>query len=107
MASLLHSFDCSSEQKSMTLKIRQVAGKRDTRICLSGQLRSEHLDQLKSEIERCSSPLVLDLEEVELVDVEGIRFLNECESAGVAVVRCSPYIKEWMLRERGDEASRK
>jgi hypothetical protein len=91
----------------MTLKIRQVVGERETRICLSGQLRSEHLGQLKSEFERCRSPFVLDLEEVDLVDVDGIRFLNECESAGVAVVRCSPYIKEWMLRERGEEASAK
>jgi hypothetical protein len=91
----------------MTLKIRQVVGKRETHICLSGQLRSEHLDQLKSEIERSSSPFVLDLEEVDLVDLDGIRFLNECESAGVAIVRCSPYIREWMLRERGEEASTK
>ena len=29
MAWLLHSFDCSSEQRSMTLKIKQVAGKRE------------------------------------------------------------------------------
>jgi len=91
----------------MTLKIRQVDGEREIRICLSGQLRSEHLDQLKSQIERCNSPLALDLEEVDLVDVDAIRFLNECELAGVAVVRCSPYIKEWMLRERGEEASAK
>jgi hypothetical protein len=51
--------------------------------------------------------LALDLEEVDLVDIGGIRFLNECESAGVAIIRCSLYIREWMLRERGEEASTK
>ena len=91
----------------MTLKIDRIFGDGGTRILLSGQLRFDHLDQLKSEIERCNSPLALDLEEVDLVDVEAIRFLNECESAGVAIVRCSPYIKEWMLRERGEKANPK
>jgi ABC-type transporter Mla MlaB component len=89
------------------LKIELISGSRGARIRLSGQLRSDHLDQLKSEIERCSSQVALDLEEVDLVDIDGIRFLNECESAGVAIVGCSPYIKEWMLRERGEEVNRK
>jgi hypothetical protein len=84
----------------MTLKIKRIAGKRATRICLSGQLRSEHLDQLKSEVERGGARVTLDLEELDLVDVEGVRFLNECESAGVSIRHCSAYIKEWMLQER-------
>ena len=91
----------------MTLKIEPIFGEGGTRIVLSGQLRSDHLDQLRSEIERCSSPLALDLGEVDLVGIEGIRFLNECELAGVAVVGCSPYIKEWMLRERGEQPNTK
>ena len=84
----------------MTLKIRPVAGKREIRICLSGQLRSEHLDQLKSEVERGRPTVTLDLEELDLVDIEGVRFLKACESAGVSILHCSPYIREWMLQER-------
>ena len=101
MARLLHSFDCSSEHRSMTLKIKRIARKRKTRICLSGQLRSEHLDQLKSEVERGGPGVTLDLEELDLVDIEGVRFLNACESAGVSILRCSAYVREWMLQERG------
>src|SRR5260370_5361841 len=86
--------------ESMTLKIKRIAGKRKTRICLSGQLRSEHLDQLKSEVERGGPRVTLDLEELDLVDIEGVRFLNACASAGVSIVHCSPYIREWMLQER-------
>jgi hypothetical protein len=85
----------------MMLKIRRVAGEREIRICLSGQLRSEHLDQVKSEIERGGQRVTLDLEELDLVDIEGVRFLNVCESAGVSILCCSPYIREWMLQERG------
>jgi hypothetical protein len=42
----------------------------------------------------------MDLEELDLVDIEGVRFLNACESAGVSILHCSPYIREWMLQER-------
>jgi hypothetical protein len=91
----------------MTLKIERTFRGRDMRIRLSGQLRSEHLGQVKSEVGRAGQRVALDLEEVDLVDIDGVRFLNECESAGVAVVGCSPYIKEWMLRERGEQANTK
>jgi hypothetical protein len=56
---------------------------------------------LKSVIEGGGPNIGLDLEEVDLVDVDGVRFLNACESAGISVFHCSPYIREWMLRERG------
>ena len=84
----------------MTLKIERISGKRRTRIRLSGELRSEHLDQVKAEIERGGPRITLDLEEVDLVGVDGVRFLNACEAEGISVLRCSPYIREWMLRER-------
>ena len=85
----------------MTLKIERISDKRTTRICLSGQLRCEHLDQLKSEVERGGPRVALDLEEVDLVDIDAVRFLNAFESTGVSILHCSPYIREWMVRERG------
>ena len=85
----------------MTLKIRHVGGGPEVRICLSGQLRCEHLDQLKSQVERGGPFVTLDLEEVDLVDIESVHFLNACVSAGISILHCSPYIREWMLQERG------
>lgn len=67
---------------------------------LSGQLRSEQLDQLRAEIDECGSRSVLDLEEVDLVDVEAIRFLNSCEARGVSVLNASGYVRAWMAQER-------
>ncbi len=90
----------------MTLKIERISGKRRTRIRLSGAFRSEHLDQMKAEIERGGPRVALDLEEVDLVDVEGVRFLNTCEADGISVLHCSPYIREWMSRERGRPKAR-
>src|SRR4029077_3419069 len=87
----------SGADKQMTLRIELVQG----RIRLSGEFRFGHLDQVKTEIERGESPIVLDLEELDLVDLEGVRFLNACEAKGISILRCSPYIREWMLQERG------
>src|SRR6266852_2257019 len=87
----------------MTLKIERISGKRRTRIRLCGEFRSEHLDQVKAEIERGGPPVALDLEEVEL---EGVRFFNTCEADGISVMHCSPYIREWMSRERGRPKAR-
>lgn len=84
----------------MTLKIERTCGKRRTRIRLSGELRSEHLDQVKVEIHRNGPRITLDLEEVDLVDIEGVRFLNACVADGISVLHCSPYIREWMFQER-------
>lgn len=89
----------------MTLKIERISGKRRARIRLSGEFRSDHLDQVKAEIER-RGPVALDLEEVDLVDVEAVRFLNAREEEGISVLHCSPYIREWMLRERAAEKKR-
>src|SRR6266851_1886684 len=85
MAQSLHSQECASDQRPMTLKIERTSGKRRTRIRLSGEFRSELLD---------------------LVNVEGVRFLNACEADGISVLRCSPYIREWMSRERGRPKAR-
>jgi len=56
---------------------------------------------VKAELRSGGPRVVLDLDEVDLVDIECIRFLNACESAGVSILHCSPYIREWMVRERG------
>ena len=74
----------------MTLRIVRVQGG----IRLSGEFRVGHLDQIKTEIERCESPVVFDLEELDLIDLEGVRFLNACEAKGMSILR----------REEGMEA---
>ena len=80
----------------MTLRIERARA----RIRLSGKFRCEHLDQVKAEIELCESPAVVDLEELDLIDVEAVRFLNACEAKGISILHCAPYIRKWMLRER-------
>jgi hypothetical protein len=32
--------------------------------------------------------------------VEVVRFLGVCEAEGIALLHCSPYIREWIAREQ-------
>jgi len=77
-----------------------------TRICLSGELRSQQLDDLRAEIEQCGVGVILDLDEVDVVDIDAVRFLSACEARDVEVVNCLPYIREWMFQERAMESRR-
>jgi anti-anti-sigma regulatory factor len=83
----------------MTLRIEKAADRHKTIIRLSGRLQSEHLDELKRQVDGEQSPIALDLEGVTLVDIEIVRFLNACEKSGVELLHCWPYIREWMSRE--------
>jgi hypothetical protein len=87
----------------MTLKIEWFSMNGGTRIRLSGELRSEQLDDVRAEIEHGGLRVTLDLDEVDLVDVDAIRFLNACEAQEVELVNCSPYIREWMFQEQARE----
>ena len=89
--------------KVMTLKIKQFSGEPGTRIRLSGELRFEHLREVGTAIQGSDPRVTLDLEEVDLVDIDAVRFLNDCEAQGVEVVNCLPYIREWMFQERARE----
>ena len=87
----------------MTVRIERETSRLKTMIRVSGRLQSTHLDELKTQLEAAQSRIVLDLNGVTLVDVETIRFLNECEQEGVEFLHCWPYIREWMVREKGKE----
>jgi anti-anti-sigma regulatory factor len=84
----------------MTLKIEKYADDYSTTIRLIGRVQAEHLAELETQIKESESKVVLDLEELNLVDVEAVRFLGSCEVAGVTLVNCSPYIRDWIGKER-------
>jgi ABC-type transporter Mla MlaB component len=84
----------------MTLKIERLPGKRGIRLRLSGELRSEQIDDVRIEIESAGPRVSLDLAGVDLVDVDAVRFLNTCVAQDVELANCSGYIREWMFQER-------
>jgi anti-anti-sigma regulatory factor len=88
----------------MTLRIELVPDGPTTTIRLIGRIRAEHLDELKTQIEGSGTAVVLDLEEVNLVDTEVVRFLGRCLVEGIRLVNCSPYINNWIAQEHGRDS---
>jgi anti-anti-sigma regulatory factor len=84
----------------VTFKIEKYRDRRGTTIRLIGRMRAEHLSELEEQISESESKIVLDLEELNLVDVEAVRFLGMCETQGVTLLNCSPYIRDWIGKER-------
>jgi anti-anti-sigma regulatory factor len=84
----------------MTLKIEKYSDGNSTTIRLIGRMQGEHLPELERQIKESESRIVLDLDEVTLVDVEMIRFLGTCEARGATLLNCSPYIRDWIGKER-------
>ena len=84
----------------MTLRIERLRDGPTTTIRLIGRMRAELLEELKAQISGSGTTVILDLEEVSLVDIDVVRFLGECEAGGISLVNGSPYITEWIARER-------
>ena len=85
---------------NVTFKIEKDRDAHGTTIRLIGRMRAEHLSELEKQIRESEAKTVLDLEELDLVDVEAVRFLGMCETQGVTLLNCSPYIRDWIGKER-------
>jgi len=73
---------------------------------LIGNMRVEDIREVKTEVDESSSQVVLDVGELTLVGVEGIRFLNACKDVGGGIINASPYVLEWMHLERDSGPAR-
>jgi anti-anti-sigma regulatory factor len=88
----------------MSFKIETIHSRNRVTLEISGRLRPENLPELRKQVETDPARTVLDISEVTLVDLEVVRFLNVCQDQGTEVVNPSPYIREWMNRERNLES---
>ena len=83
----------------MTLRIEKSSESNTTTFRLIGRVQAEHLEALDEEIKASELPVALDLGEVDLVDVDVVRFLGACQVKGVKLTGCSPYIRHWIAIE--------
>ena len=84
----------------MTLRIEKVSDGQVVILRLSGRLQSEHVEELRTHIRGPAPPVVVDLEQVKLVARDVVCFFAACEATGIHLNHCSPYIREWINRER-------
>lgn len=76
-------------------------GNGDVVFTLSGRLDQENVGELEALIdaEGKDRQIILDLKDMTLTGRDGIAFLAQCEAAGIALVNCDPYVREWISRE--------
>jgi len=69
---------------------------------LSGRIGTQAIAELKRlfELQTDYRDIVLDLKDVSLVGRDVMAFLARCEADGVKLEDCTPYIREWMEREK-------
>ncbi len=91
----------SLSQRDQMLRIQKEANGQVV-LKVSGRLDGEGLSELKVLIESevANRHIVLDLRELTLVDRETVRFLEHCDSNGIELQNCPPYICEWIARQR-------
>jgi hypothetical protein len=84
----------------VTLKIETTFGGGGATVRLIGRVRAEDLPEVARQLAAIGPGAMLQLDQVTLVDVNVVRFLNKCETESVRLGDCPPYIREWMSREQ-------
>ncbi len=84
----------------MTFRIDETRERRRVSFRLIGRLRGENLPEVGQQIAGGGGSVVLDLDDLTLVDLEVVRFLNDAEGAGIELRNCPPFIRAWIDRER-------
>lgn len=86
------------------LEIRRSREKSLAVFALSGRVEEKHVSELQQlfQAEARSTEIALDLEEVTLAGRESIQFLAACETRGITLRNCPPYIREWIDMGRRD-----
>jgi hypothetical protein len=67
---------------------------------LIGRVCSDCIEELRQRVQNQASLIVLDLAGVDLVDLQSVRFLRDCQDQKIELRNCTPYILEWIRRER-------
>jgi len=91
----------------MTFRIETATRGRFTVFVLSGRFETQAVAELRRLFERHIfqyhtdySDIVLDLKDVSLVGRDAMGFLSRCEADGMKLENCTPYLREWMEREK-------
>jgi anti-anti-sigma regulatory factor len=90
----------------MTLRIERRRSGDTLIVQLIGEFDVEHLDEVNAQVNDAPCPVVIDIGQLTLISVEGIRFLNACHGKGMPIINASGYITEWMTLEGRTEPKR-
>jgi hypothetical protein len=86
----------------MTFRIETTPRGKFIVFILSGRIDTQAIDELGRLFEPHADrrDIVLDLKDVSPIGRDVMAFLARCEADGVKLENCTPYIREWMEREK-------
>jgi hypothetical protein len=86
----------------MAFRIDTAARGKFTVFSLSGRVETQAIAELRRlfGLQTDCRDIVLDLKDVSLVSRDAMGFLSRCEADGMKLENCTPYIREWMEREK-------
>ena len=86
----------------MNFRIETAARGRLRVFILSGRIEAQAIAELRrlTGLQSRARDVVIDLQDVTLVDREGMRFFMGCEADGMTLEHCTPYVREWIEREK-------
>ena len=92
-----------NRKPTMSCRIdRLVSAENRVVLFVSGRITGEHVEMLRGVLEQESGGFVIDLKNVLLVDREAVKLLAFSEANGTELRNCSPYIREWITKERSE-----
>ena len=88
----------------MTLRIQKSDERNRVVLTLAGRIQAEQVSELQALLASVADhhPVILDLKDVKLADLEAVRFLARSEAAGAKLRNCSAFIREWISQERNE-----
>jgi anti-anti-sigma regulatory factor len=84
----------------VTLRIETTQGHQWTVVKLIGRIQTDHLSELRAQLDAIGGTIILDLGDVSLVNLDVVQFLSTCESQGTQLLNCPAYIRKWIDIER-------
>lgn len=84
------------------LKIHRSTNGKEATFTLSGRMDDKSTAELENLIraETKGQRIVLDIRDLTLVGQSDIEFFARCEIAGIKLVKCARYVREWIARQR-------
>src|SRR5689334_13153870 len=84
----------------MTFRIERSLSDHTVVFALSGEIGDDCRADLQALIRvEADRRIAVDLSDIALVDRTGVLLLEVCETAGVTLVNCPAYVREWIERE--------
>jgi hypothetical protein len=90
-----------AKKAAVTLRIERSSEAELVVFTLTGRMEIQDVAELQRVLsqEQGNSRIVLDLRDIVLVDRNAVKFMANCEAAGIKLQNCPPYIRAWIGKE--------